>query len=97
VTTKREPKITEEDTTIYANTLTNTNRQQTKTKMGQPPHEITNRGDFHTHRQIKIKENRQKHRPTWTGERHETKITKKNRTKLVARIFFHDRTHFKQS
>jgi hypothetical protein len=53
VTTKREPKITEEDTTIYANTLTNTNRQQTKTKMGQPPHEITNRGDFHTHWQIK--------------------------------------------
>jgi hypothetical protein len=53
VTTKREPKITEEDTTIYANTLNNTNRQQTKTKMGQPPHERTNRGDFHTHWQIK--------------------------------------------
>jgi hypothetical protein len=55
VTTKRQPKITEEDTTIYANTLTNTNRQQTRTKMGQPPHERTNHGDFHTHRQMKIK------------------------------------------
>ena len=55
MTTKRQPKLTEEDTTIYnANTLTNTNRQQTRTKMGQPPHERTNHCDLHTHGQMKM-------------------------------------------
>ena len=69
MTTKRQPKLTEEDTTIYANTLTNTNRQQTRTKMGQPQHERTNHGDLHTHRQIKMTNPRPEINETKHGQR----------------------------
>jgi hypothetical protein len=97
MTTKRQPKITEEDTTIYANTLNNTNRQQTRTKMGQPPHERTNHGDFHTHRQMKIKQKLTKTPTNMDRGKTRNKKHEKGSNKIGRSNFFHDRTHFKQS
>jgi hypothetical protein len=71
---KKATKITERRHKNLYHTITSTHRQQTRTKIVHTPHERTNHGDFHTQRQIKIKENIDKNtdKPR-TRERHETK------------------------
>ena len=78
-------------------TFTNTQRQQTRTKMVHTPQERTNRGDFHTHRQMKIKQKLTKtptnmDRGKTRNKKHEKGSNKSGRSNI-----FHDRTHFKQS
>jgi hypothetical protein len=69
---KKETKITERRHKNLYHTITSTHRQQTRTKLVHTPHERTNHGDFHTQRQIKIKETLTK-RPTSLGQGKDTK------------------------